>query len=419
MDPDLGRQLGVGGERGHRPLGQVQALVERRHRGHHVAPPTGSGSAGVIGRSRPSRGESVARATTGARMCAVAPDRRRAEPRQPQAGARRDRPVRRARRDREGPAPRRRLPSASPATSVATPTSGRRSCASSAPTVPPTGRAAARGSGSSSSPRACSGPRAVADLVMALEGDEEELYEAPGRCARGRGDRRRRARARRHLGAPEGRRADRRRSAAGGATAVADRAPAHRAPPTIGRREALAPGGRPVGDPARGHLRRQRRPGQQPRAGHGRRRRRVEQPELHPAGRASPACSPGAFSMAAGEYISMQSQRELFERQIALERAEIEAMPEEEAGRARRSLPRQGLHRGRGGAHRRSASSRTRTTALDMLVREELGLDPDELGSPWGAAFGSFVAFAVGRGHPGPAVPRSGRQRRRPASASA
>jgi VIT1/CCC1 family predicted Fe2+/Mn2+ transporter len=35
-------------------------------------------------------------------------------------------------------------------------------------------------------------------------------------------------------------------------------------------------------------------------------------------------------------------------------------------------------------------------TALDTLVREELGLDPDELGSPWGAAFGSFVAFAIG-----------------------
>ena len=34
--------------------------------------------------------------------------------------------------------------------------------------------------------------------------------------------------------------------------------------------------------------------------------------------------------------------------------------------------------------------------ALDTLVREELGLDPDELGSPWGAAIGSFVAFAIG-----------------------
>ena len=38
--------------------------------------------------------------------------------------------------------------------------------------------------------------------------------------------------------------------------------------------------------------------------------------------------------------------------------------------------------------------------ALDMLVREELGLDPDELGSPWGAAFGSFVAFAIGAAIP-------------------
>ena len=38
--------------------------------------------------------------------------------------------------------------------------------------------------------------------------------------------------------------------------------------------------------------------------------------------------------------------------------------------------------------------------ALDTLVREELGLDPDELGSPWGAAFGSFVAFAAGAAVP-------------------
>jgi len=38
--------------------------------------------------------------------------------------------------------------------------------------------------------------------------------------------------------------------------------------------------------------------------------------------------------------------------------------------------------------------------ALDTLVREELGLDPDELGSPWGAAGGSFVAFAIGAAVP-------------------
>ena len=50
-------------------------------------------------------------------------------------------------------------------------------------------------------------------------------------------------------------------------------------------------------------------------------------------------------------------------------------------------------------------------TALDTLVREELGLDPDELGSPWGAAFGSFLAFAIGAVIPVAAVParRAGR----------
>jgi VIT1/CCC1 family predicted Fe2+/Mn2+ transporter len=103
----------------------------------------------------------------------------------------------------------------------------------------------------------------------------------------------------------------------------------------------------------------------------------------------------GAFSMAAGEYISMQSQRELFERQIALERAEMEAMPEEEEAELAAS------YRAKGFAPDEAARIAHRifedpATALDMLVREELGLDPDELGSPWGAAAGSFVAFAIG-----------------------
>ena len=103
----------------------------------------------------------------------------------------------------------------------------------------------------------------------------------------------------------------------------------------------------------------------------------------------------GAFSMAAGEYISMQSQRELFERQIALERAELEAMPEEEEAelattyRAKGFTPEEAARI----AHRIFQDPKL---ALDTLVREELGLDPDELGSPWGAAGGSFVAFAVG-----------------------
>jgi len=103
----------------------------------------------------------------------------------------------------------------------------------------------------------------------------------------------------------------------------------------------------------------------------------------------------GAFSMAAGEYISMQSQRELFERQIELERAELEAMPEEEqrelaAIYVAKGFPREEADR------IAERMFRDPETALDTLVREELGLDPDELGSPWGAAFGSFLAFAVG-----------------------
>jgi len=103
----------------------------------------------------------------------------------------------------------------------------------------------------------------------------------------------------------------------------------------------------------------------------------------------------GAFSMAAGEYISMQSQRELFERQIALERAELEAMPDEEEAELA------AVYRAKGFTPDEARTIAKRMFAdpehaLDTLVREELGLDPDELGSAWGAAAGSFVAFAVG-----------------------
>lgn len=103
----------------------------------------------------------------------------------------------------------------------------------------------------------------------------------------------------------------------------------------------------------------------------------------------------GASSMAAGEYISMQSQRELFEHQIELERAELEAMPEEEEAELA------AVYRSKGFTDEEAARIakrlfQDRETALDTLVREELGLDPDELGSPWGAATGSFLAFSVG-----------------------
>jgi VIT1/CCC1 family predicted Fe2+/Mn2+ transporter len=95
----------------------------------------------------------------------------------------------------------------------------------------------------------------------------------------------------------------------------------------------------------------------------------------------------------------MQSQRELFERQIALERAELEAMPDEEQQELAALYMAKGFPRAE--AERVAARIfEDRETALDTLVREELGLDPDELGSPWGAAFGSFVAFAIGAAIP-------------------
>jgi VIT1/CCC1 family predicted Fe2+/Mn2+ transporter/demethoxyubiquinone hydroxylase (CLK1/Coq7/Cat5 family) len=103
----------------------------------------------------------------------------------------------------------------------------------------------------------------------------------------------------------------------------------------------------------------------------------------------------GAFSMGAGEWVSVTSQRELFERQIALEKEELEADPEEE----RRELAL--IYRAKGipQAEAEELSRRIiadKTVALETLAREELGLNPEALGSPWGVAVSSFAAFAVG-----------------------
>lgn len=103
----------------------------------------------------------------------------------------------------------------------------------------------------------------------------------------------------------------------------------------------------------------------------------------------------GAFSMAAGEYVSMRSQREMFEREIALEAEEIEAMPGEEAEELVLIYRAKGLS----APEAEALAARLMTdkdAALDTMAREELGLNPDELGSPWGAAASSFAAFAAG-----------------------
>jgi VIT1/CCC1 family predicted Fe2+/Mn2+ transporter len=103
----------------------------------------------------------------------------------------------------------------------------------------------------------------------------------------------------------------------------------------------------------------------------------------------------GAFSMAAGEYISMQSQREMFENQIAVEREEMRVMPEVEQEELA------GIYRNKGlpsedAARIAAHLMKDPVKALDTKVREELGLDPDELGSSWGAAIYSFIFFGIG-----------------------
>lgn len=103
----------------------------------------------------------------------------------------------------------------------------------------------------------------------------------------------------------------------------------------------------------------------------------------------------GACSMAAGEYVSVRSQRELYEYQIGLEREELDQYPEEEA----MELARVYVARGASEADaKRLADSliADKDHALDTLAREELGLNPEELGSPVGAAVSSFLSFAVG-----------------------
>src|SRR5512137_1869173 len=103
----------------------------------------------------------------------------------------------------------------------------------------------------------------------------------------------------------------------------------------------------------------------------------------------------GALSMAAGEYVSMRSQREMFEYQIGLERDELQAYPEEEAEELALIYQARGMQLDE--ARRVSRELvKNETAALDALAREELGLNPDDLGSPWGAAIYSFLAFAVG-----------------------
>ena len=103
----------------------------------------------------------------------------------------------------------------------------------------------------------------------------------------------------------------------------------------------------------------------------------------------------GAFSMGTGEWISVRSQRELYEREIEIEREELIAFPEEEEEELALIYRAKGIEPE--AAKKLAGRIMLRpTAALDTLVREELGLDPNDLASPWVAAFSSFFAFAFG-----------------------
>jgi len=103
----------------------------------------------------------------------------------------------------------------------------------------------------------------------------------------------------------------------------------------------------------------------------------------------------GAFSMAAGEYVSVASQRDLFRREIEMEASELRDKPEEERKELELIYRAKGLDR----AHAAEVADKIMAdpkTALDTLAREELGLDPTELGNPVRVAISSFIAFAIG-----------------------
>jgi vacuolar iron transporter family protein len=103
----------------------------------------------------------------------------------------------------------------------------------------------------------------------------------------------------------------------------------------------------------------------------------------------------GAGSMALGEWLSVQSSRELYQRQIQIEKEELEARPEEEQEELALIYQSKGLPKER--AQELARHIINGDSALDTLSREELGIDPDELGgSAWEAAITSFFLFAVG-----------------------
>src|SRR3954471_4664546 len=103
----------------------------------------------------------------------------------------------------------------------------------------------------------------------------------------------------------------------------------------------------------------------------------------------------GALSMASGEYTSVRAQGEAMSAELAIERAEIARRPKAEEAELARIYRKRGLDPQLAQEVARQLS-RDPETVWKVHAREELGVDPDALPSPWTAAFSSFIAFAVG-----------------------
>lgn len=99
--------------------------------------------------------------------------------------------------------------------------------------------------------------------------------------------------------------------------------------------------------------------------------------------------------MAAGEYVSMQAQRELVERELRIESESLESHPDVEQAELAAIYEARGIDRD---TSRKIAEEvhRDPEVALEVHAKEELGVDPGGLGSPTGAAIWSFLAFAAG-----------------------
>ncbi len=105
----------------------------------------------------------------------------------------------------------------------------------------------------------------------------------------------------------------------------------------------------------------------------------------------------GAGSMALGEWLSVQSSRELYQNQIAIESEEIEKAPQQEQEELALIYQSKGMPQERARELAATQMQADKKHILDTLSREELGINPEELGgSAWEAAFTSFILFSIG-----------------------